>query len=121
MEQECSSPRFSFLLLSSLPHLHLNNSSPVCVLLSRPHVVARPSVNPCHGAATRVPSPSSVFSSHTHTEAQRLVTLSRPKTAAYWTCLAPLDDNTDQNSSQSSGHFLPVQWKRNVTWSYAEK
>lgn len=105
------------------PHLHLNTSSPVCVLLSRPftspppHVVARPSVKPCCGVMTRSQALSVL--------ALRLILKVRDwshycsLTAAYWTCLAPLDDKMDQNSSQSLGRFLPVQWKCNVTWSYA--
>lgn len=106
--------------VSSSPPQHLISClrSPV-TSFPKPHVVARCLVKPCCGAMTW-PQALSVLALRLILEVRDWWHY-RSLTAAHWTCSATLNDKTDQNSSQSSGHFLPVQWKRNVTWSYAEK
>lgn len=105
---------------SSSSHQHLISClrSPV-TSFPKPHVVARPLVKPCCEALTRP-------------QALSVLTLGLILKVRDWShycslncCILDLLSTAQrQNGSKlfaELGPFLPVHWKRNVTWSYAEK
>lgn len=80
----------------------------------KPHVIVRPLVRPC--------CVSVAWSQALNISAYRLrleaIHTIAALTTAYRTCLAHSITKWIK-TLQSLGHFLPVQWKCNVMWSYA--